>query len=103
MLGFNLGSPCPIAVQIKQIVIGSASGPWLVVFKCICERVIWAIAILIIKVCITFTAVRVQAWIYNNNGILWPLLNIFIGCIGKLVKGLHGGLGRISLIAMNIV
>src|SRR5688572_13233467 len=58
-----LGAPGPVSVQIKKIMIGSSSWPWLPMFFGIAITIWWIIEILIIKIRITITSVWIYAWI----------------------------------------
>ena len=69
LLGFNLRHPCPIAIQVEQIVIWTSTRPWFLVFRGKFMKIRWRIAILLVKVHIAISTIWIQTWIHDYNGI----------------------------------
>ena len=72
--GFFLCLPCPIAVQVKIIMVYPSARPWLSVFAGVRIGIGRSAFYRIVKINITVAAIRIDARINNHNCILKPCL-----------------------------
>src|SRR5690606_39984790 len=102
-LGFFLGLPSPVAVEVKQIMIGSSPWPW---FKMFYGLGVWlqlSVHFLVVPHGIPVAAVRIDTGVHDDQVILQPGLRLLVGRINQSPKGHHGCLRRYRLIAMDVV
>ena len=95
----NLCHPGPIAVEIKQVMVGAATRPSFIVARAEALHVNWVGAILIVKVDIAVTAIRVQARIHDHKCVFKIASLVCEQAIGRL----HGSFSTRTFIAMYVV
>src|SRR5690606_34391065 len=75
---FQLRLPRPVAVEIKIVMIGSATRPWFTMFPGIKSWVVVCADDRIIPIYISVPSVRIYAGINNDNRIFHPFFGLAI-------------------------
>src|SRR5699024_10430024 len=100
---FLLNKPGPVTVQIKIIVIGSSTGPRLMVLPGIGMHVGISTGRLLVPADIAVASVGIEHRINNHYYILQPSFGLGISGPHQLVEGFHGGLAAGGFIAVHII
>ena len=87
---FNLGDPCPVAVQVEQIVVETSARPGLDVLAGEYMGIGYPVGSLGIIIHVAVAAVGIYSRIHHHNRIFEPCRPFSIVGIGKPVDGLHG-------------
>src|SRR5690606_4111288 len=89
----------PVTVEVKKIMIGPASGPWLVMFYSHGGSIKRSSLYLVVPVHIAVAAIGIHSRIHDHYHILQPFLLL----CHKFVNGFHCSFGAGSLIAMHVI
>ena len=102
-LRFNLCLPCPVAVQIKIIMIGSASRPGFIMLSCPWIGNGLLSHHLVKPVYIPISSIGIQTRIYDNNRLFQPVANVCLLRTDQLIQNFHGYFRRTRFVTMNII
>ena len=89
LLRLHLRLPGPVAIQVKEIVIGTASGPGFPVFAYGRVDIAGGSSYAAVPAGITRITVRVDGWVQDDNGVFQPFLNFGILGIYQIVNYTH--------------
>ena len=100
---FSLGSPGPIPVQVKVVVVGSPTGPWLCVFTGFFMN-IWRLPpCLPVKMNIAVPPIRVEAWINNDDGVFEPCRDRTVCVASQCMNDFQSSFGAHGFIPVNVI
>ena len=102
LLRFNLYLPCPVSVQVKEVVVRTPTWPRFVVFHGLDVGLQLGVHLLVVPVGIAISSVRVDRRIEDDHLIFQPGLYFGIVGIGQSVEGRNGRFHPDGFVAMDV-